>query len=234
MYSNTGGHENEAVGWRALTNNTTGHDNAGFGYYCLSSNQTGNYNTALGNNSNTVGVSYSNTTGIGFGANPTASNTIYIGNTSVTSIKGQVGFTTYSDARFKKNIRLDEVKGVDIITKLTPVTYNYDIKSYAKWIEANYGEIDTSNWAEKYDIEKIRFSGFLAQDVEHVANEVGYNFSGVDKPKNDKDIYGLRYGEFVVPLVKAVQEQQAIIEQMKQQIQEQQKEIEDLKEKVGE
>ena len=29
---------------------------------------------------------------------------------------------------------------------------------------------------------------------------------GVDAPKNDKDYYGLRYGEFVVPLVKAVQE----------------------------
>jgi trimeric autotransporter adhesin len=28
----------------------------------------------------------------------------------------------------------------------------------------------------------------------------------VDKPKNDKDFYGLRYAEFVVPLVKAVQE----------------------------
>ena len=35
---------------------------------------------------------------------------------------------------------------------------------------------------------------------------MGYDFSGVDAPKNDKDIYGLRYSEFVVPLVKAVQE----------------------------
>ena len=39
----------------------------------------------------------------------------------------------------------------------------------------------------------------------------GYDFSGVDKPKNDKDFYGLRYAEFTVPLVKAVQEQQQII-----------------------
>ena len=28
----------------------------------------------------------------------------------------------------------------------------------------------------------------------------------MDAPKNDKDFYGLRYAEFTVPLVKAVQE----------------------------
>jgi len=31
----------------------------------------------------------------------------------------------------------------------------------------------------------------------------------VDAPKNDNDFYGLRYAEFVVPLVKAVQELKA-------------------------
>ena len=35
---------------------------------------------------------------------------------------------------------------------------------------------------------------------------MNYDFSGVDAAKNDKDLYGLRYAEFVVPLVKAVQE----------------------------
>src|SRR5207248_1544766 len=39
-----------------------------------------------------------------------------------------------------------------------------------------------------------------------VAKELNYDFSGVDAAKNDKDLYGLRYSEFVVPLVKAVQE----------------------------
>jgi len=34
----------------------------------------------------------------------------------------------------------------------------------------------------------------------------------VDAPKNDKDSYGLRYSEFVVPLVKAMQEQQTLIQ----------------------
>jgi hypothetical protein len=46
----------------------------------------------------------------------------------------------------------------------------------------------------------------LAQDVEKAAKDLNYDFSGVDAPKNDKDLYALRYAEFVVPLVKAVQE----------------------------
>jgi hypothetical protein len=66
--------------------------------------------------------------------------------------------------------------------------------------------------------EAIRYTGFLAQDVETAAREIGYDFSGVDAPKNEKDPYGLRYAEFVVPLVKAVQEQQTMIDEKDQQI----------------
>ena len=115
--------------------------------------------------------------------------------------------------RFKTDVRTDEVKGLEFITALEPVTYNYDIDAQAAWKEENYGEADTEQWEGKYDIEQIRFSGFLAQDVEALANEIGYDFSGVDAPKNDKDVYGLRYAEFVVPLVKAVQEQQEVIDE---------------------
>jgi trimeric autotransporter adhesin len=68
------------------------------------------------------------------------------------------------------------------------------------------------------DQEAIRYTGFIAQEVEKVANETGFDFSGVDEPKNDQDLYGLRYAEFVVPLVKAVQEQQAIIERLEKRI----------------
>ena len=50
------------------------------------------------------------------------------------------------------------------------------------------------------------FSGFIAQEVEQAAKESGYEFSGVDKPGNENDFYSLRYSDFVVPLVKAVQE----------------------------
>jgi hypothetical protein len=51
--------------------------------------------------------------------------------------------------------------------------------------------------------EKVGQTGFIAQDVEEAAKSANYDFS-VDV--DETGIYGLRYAEFVVPLVKAVQE----------------------------
>jgi predicted RNase H-like nuclease (RuvC/YqgF family) len=72
-------------------------------------------------------------------------------------------------------------------------------------------------------------TGFLAQEVEAAAESVGYDFHGVDKPKNENDFYGLRYAEFVVPLVKAVQEQQATIETLNKKVESAEKENAELK-----
>ena len=71
----------------------------------------------------------------------------------------------------------------------------------------------------------------MAQEVEAAASEAGFNFSGVVRPQNEHDTYGLRYAEFTVPLVKAVQEQQLIIEQLIAEIAAQRAEIELLKSK---
>ena len=54
--------------------------------------------------------------------------------------------------------------------------------------------------------ESTRQTGFVAQEVEALIKKTGYVFYGVDIPKGDNDAYGIRYAEFVVPLVKAVQE----------------------------
>jgi hypothetical protein len=156
-----------------------------------------------------------NTTALGNATTATASNMVRLGNASVTSIGGQVGWTTLSDARFKKNIK-ENVAGLDFIMKLKPVTYNVDIHKMNVFLNLH----DSVNWATKYDGEKTVTSGFLAQDVEKAAKEVGYEFDGVDAPKNEKSYYGLRYGNFVVPIVKAIQEQQAQIEELRKQNQE--------------
>ena len=68
--------------------------------------------------------------------------------------------------------------------------------------------------------EQLVQSGFIAQEVEAAAKSLGYNFSGIDRPRNEKDLYGLRYAEFVVPLVKAMQEQQALIAALQKQVNE--------------
>ena len=59
-----------------------------------------------------------------------------------------------------------------------------------------------------------------------MARKLNYDFSGVDAPKNKEDFYGLRYAEFVVPLVKAVQELSAENNELK-------KELDELKEIVS-
>ena len=43
----------------------------------------------------------------------------------------------------------------------------------------------------------------------------GYSFSGVTIPENDHELYTVSYAQFVVPLVKAAQEQQVMIDDLK-------------------
>lgn len=129
----------------------------------------------------------------------------------------------------------EDVKGLDFVMRLRPVTYHLNVRAiYNLWGISPYGEKDaTPNGAYKLNgfaktemdkaiIEKeaVRVSGFIAQEVETAANQSGYDFDGIKKPSNDKDHYGLFYETFVVPLVKAVQEQQKIIEDKQQQIDE--------------
>ncbi len=239
--ANVYGHYNAGLGNYALTNNnlgignafvgyasgyynSSGYYNQGVGYYAGFLNGTGYYNSSLGYYNGPNQSNLDNTTTIGSNTWTTASNQVRVGSTSVTSIGGSVGWTNLSDARFKRNIQ-KTVKGLDFIMKLEPVTYNLDVRG----INAFLGmDSDTIMFKGKYDQEKIRYSGFIAQEVEKAANSVGYDFSGVDKPKNDKDYYGLRYSEFVVPLVKAVQEQQLMIEKQAQQLNAQQQQIQEL------
>jgi hypothetical protein len=162
--------------------------------------------------------SYSNAIAIGYDVNTAADNVARIGNVNTVSIGGQVGWTNFSDGRFKRQVR-EDVAGLDFISRLRPVTYQWDVHALSDFIP---GTADSADWDSKYDIEQIRFSGFIAQEVEEAARLTGYEFSGVDKPQNEFTPYGLRYGEFVVPIVKAVQEQQALIEQQQAELDRQQ------------
>jgi hypothetical protein len=64
----------------------------------------------------------------------------------------------------------------------------------------------------------LRRTGFIAQEVEQAANSTGFNFDAIKKPANEKDYYSLSYSQFVVPLVKAVQEQEEIIKKQDQKL----------------
>lgn len=233
LSSNTSGSFNTALGTNALSANTIGGSNIGIGYLTLSGNTSGGANIAIGYSalrgvvSGTGNIAIGSLSGTASSA-PNISNTIsigndgylnaasnqaFIGNMSTGWIGGHVEWSTYSDARIKKNIK-EEVKGLDFIMRLRPVTYNKSLEQ----MRAITGNKETVDFPGKYDIEKIKTSGFLAQEVETAANESGYDFDGIHKPQNEHDLYSLSYAQFVVPLVKAVQEQQTMIKNQQKQI----------------
>jgi len=78
---------NTANGYLALSSNTSGAANTAIGYNALSSNTTGSYNTAIGDDADVSSGNLSNATALGNGATVSASNTIQLGNTSVTNVK---------------------------------------------------------------------------------------------------------------------------------------------------
>lgn len=238
LYSNATGSFNNANGYYTLNSNTTGNGNTGTGSYALSANTigtnntalglgslgfnfTGNNNTAVGSQANVSSIALNNASAIGADAIVSASNSVRIGNTAVTSIGGEVGWSTLSDGRYKRNIK-NNVPGLEFINQLEPVTYTLNVEGIDNKLHKNQNKIQTDSKETnlKFSVEenvemkkakaeksKIVYTGFVAQDVEKVAAKIGYDFSGVDKPKDDKEsFYGLRYAEFVVPLVKAVQE----------------------------
>ncbi len=228
LYSGTGNY-NTSVGFEALYKNAT-YDNTAMGTFSLEQNTTGSNNTSVGYGSayNTQTTSYcsffgvssgagtdgiSNSTAIGNASSVTASNQVRVGNASITSIGGQVGWTTLSDGRYKKNIQ-QNVPGLKFINLLTPVTYNLDVNKLSKFFKEDNRPIKSGDQTNddkliqqsRNEKSKIIYTGFIAQDVEAVAKKIHYDFSGVDAPDSDSSTYGLRYDQFVVPLVKAVQE----------------------------
>ncbi len=239
---NTIGSDNTFTGYQAGQGNTTGgyntvmgaeagefmqgQDNTFLGYNAGITNG-GSDNTFVGYSATADNFSGSNATAIGSRAVAVVSNSVVIGNSSVTSIGGSVGWSTLSDGRFKKNVQ-GNVPGLAFISLLTPVTYNLDVRGLNRHIGAATSVMDEAGIQNK---ESIVYSGFVAQDVETAANTIGYNFDGVGKPQNDKDHYTLAYASFVPSLVKSVQELNAMIASQQALINQLQSEVEQLKSK---
>ncbi|MEO5564934.1 MAG: tail fiber domain-containing protein [Chitinophagaceae bacterium] len=220
---NLDGTGNTGTGYRALYNNRSGHWNTSAGAYSMTGNVTGGANTTLGAFTDVVNGA-TNATAIGYSAFSNVSNKVRIGNSAVTVIEGQVPFTTPSDGRYKYQVK-EDVKGLDFIMQLRPVTYQFDVKRFDAAQRKDQKENDmiaASNimQASYNEAAAIRRTGFIAQEVEKAASVSGYNFSGVIKPKTAEEHYSLSYESFVVPLVKAVQEQQKIIIDLQNQINE--------------
>jgi Chaperone of endosialidase len=105
-----------------------------------------------------------------------------------------------SDERLKKDIRPIQY-GLSTLMKLKPVAYHW------KEERLNEGKLNL---------------GFLAQEIEKVVPEaVVYVPKGTEirnGKKSETDTYGMKYTELIPVLTKAIQEQQAMIEELKKQV----------------
>ncbi|MEM7372722.1 MAG: T9SS type A sorting domain-containing protein [Bacteroidota bacterium] len=229
-YNTSIGHRNSFIGSFAGSGNTTGSYNATLGYYSGYHFKSGSYNSALGTYAGVSSSSsnYYYSTALGYYARITASNQVMLGRTSTASIGGYQGWTNFSDGRFKLEVK-ETVPGLDFVMKLRPVTYKMDIKGLNQELYQIDEEDSESAKEMREEVEKMNndpianntvHTGFIAQEVEAAAESLGFDFNGVDAPQNEEDHYGLRYATFVVPLVKAVQEQQTLIEHLQAEIKE--------------
>ncbi|MEP7143566.1 MAG: tail fiber domain-containing protein [Ferruginibacter sp.] len=227
LRNNTNGSYNTGNGNRALYLNSTGSFNTGTGNHALATNTGGSYNTAIGDHADVMEVNLTNATAVGYGAVTDRSNKVRVGNNLVTSIGGQVGWSTFSDSRYKNSIK-EDIPGLAFINSLRPVTYTVNVKGLNEYynrgrkVDAGSGNLNkpvsdnienTEDNAAKTAMEKsadaaakISYNGFVAQEVETAAKKLNFDFSGVDKPESNDGLYGLRYDNFIAPLVKAVQE----------------------------
>jgi hypothetical protein len=109
--------------------------------------------------------------------------------------------------------------GLDFVNKLEPVTYKWDKRS--SYVEKGEDFVDIKpdgthkqNWLDV---------GFLAQDVEKIESEYGYNISEntnlTTTLTDDGKQYGLSYEKFIPMLVKSIQELSTQVDELKAEIQ---------------
>ena len=187
---NTSGFINVSVGMNTLEENTTGTGNTAVGYRSGQYNTTGGNNTFLGNQAKTTsGSTITNATAIGANAEVSVSNKIRLGDTNVSVIEGQVGFTAASDRRLKEQISKTKY-GLETLLKLVPVDYLLKSNGLAQ-------------------------IGFIAQDLKPLVPEA---VNGTEGDIEKGETLGITYTTLIPILTKAIQEQQSQIDSQAKQI----------------
>ena len=237
---------NTAVGKSALSDSTTGNSNTAVGSGALDAITTTSYNTAIGRDAggactgaeNTFlgqqagnsSTSANNCIHIGYNSgNSNESNTITIG-TDITSygsthvtlgtnghgrvyvdFSSNASWARTSDERKKKDIATNTDCGLNFINDLRTVTYKWKAPSELPNTFVGY---DANETEPSY---KNKMYGFIAQEVKATMDKHNItDFAGWNESKEGEQ--GVSYEMFVMPLVKAVQELSAEVEQLKSQI----------------
>jgi hypothetical protein len=205
----TTGNQNIAIGYLPMGGAiTTGSLNTTVGFAGLFELTSGGNNTAIGYN---AGRSTSPS-----GSITTQSDVIVLGNNNVSAAYIKVAWTVTSDARDKTDFTPLDL-GLDFVKKLKPITYKWDMRSkYGNVEDADYDlNAQTPDGTHKEDWLDV---GFKAQDVEALEIAAGYDKTNktnlISSHTEDGKQMGLKYEKFVPILVKAIQDQQAIIDSL--------------------
>ena len=206
LYNCTTEGQNIAVGGSSLSACVTGYNNVAVGHVAGSSVTTGHNNIFIGRDAGITGSPGGNIT--------SQSNYVVLGDENIAYIRTAVGVTANSDQRDKTDFTALDL-GLDFVKALAPVTYKWDKRSkygdkYADGYDLNDQTPDGTHKEDRLDI------GFKAQEVEALEQAAGYNKNNktnlLASITPDGKSYGLTYEKFIPILVKAIQEQNSLIE----------------------
>ncbi len=219
LYNNTTGYENSAFGYSALSSNTTGYGNVAMGYQAGKYLSNGSsplssptYGVYIGYNAKGYSANETNAIVIGYNAVSAGSNSVVIGNDSITKtiLKGNVGIgttdpgsyklyvsgTAYStggwqssDLRYKKNI-LGITDPLNTISQLKGVSFEWKTDEYPQ-----------------KGFPEGRHFGLIAQEVEKVLPEVVK--VGPDGEKS------INYSELIPFLIESIKQLKSEVKQLK-------------------
>jgi hypothetical protein len=138
------------------------------------------------------------------------------------NIYNRVSTINTSDQREKKDIVSSDL-GLNFINDLNPVSYRFIIGQNEPVLDENGNYLIDENG--KFEVSPqpgVRYHyGLISQEVKQaVNNHTDKDFAGwiLMNPSDPNSEQGLRYGEFIAPLIKAVQELSAQVEALQQEI----------------
>ena len=215
----TTGATNVAVGERAGYANTTASNNVFIGQETGLSTTTNSYNTIIGAHANTKSDNTSDEYQIALGY-----DTMSVGANYFTFGKGtgddrvynaftsNASWTRVSDVRYKKEIQDNTDCGLDFINDLRPVTFKWKAKAE---LDPSFPDYD----AEKTEAdEPNRLYGLVAQEVKEALDKHNItDFGGWHcVTTGEHTQQGVSQEMFIHPLIKAIQELSAEVEELKQ------------------
>jgi hypothetical protein len=121
-----------------------------------------------------------------------------------------------SDERLKTDI-VESPLGLEFIKKLNPVSYKWKVGGYEYFDESEVTE-ETETKIKAEIPGKRNHYGLIAQEVKEVLEDLEVDdFAGwvLDDLNDPESRQSLNYGEFIAPLIKAVQELSAEVEALK-------------------